>query len=196
MASPANSGGRDAMPANGELSSLLGREDEAMEAGELEPEPEVTPREAWHGGQAAPGAIDTAPGACVECEADATLHCVQCQDDYCPVCYAALHRKGKRAAHTTTPVAPGGGASAGQVASRPDVGLVATDAKFRSPPSHFCRPCTAVWLYGLLGLQLVLSRGWTGQRRMVRGTLEAYSCAALDGRAQGPSLTAVRPQGV
>lgn len=43
-------------------------------------------------------------GLCVECEAPAALRCEQCEDQYCAVCFQALHRKGKRAKHTATPV--------------------------------------------------------------------------------------------
>jgi hypothetical protein len=39
-------------------------------------------------------------GFCVECEDQpASLFCQQCVDDYCDVCFQALHRKGKRLQH-------------------------------------------------------------------------------------------------
>jgi hypothetical protein len=46
---------------------------------------------------------------CVECQDQpATLVCQQCVGDrFCAVCFAALHKRGSRAAHTTTPFAAG-----------------------------------------------------------------------------------------
>lgn len=44
-------------------------------------------------------------GMCVECrDQPAMLHCEQCLDDYCDVCFQALHRRGTRKKHTTTKV--------------------------------------------------------------------------------------------
>lgn len=44
------------------------------------------------------------PGRCIECEErEAILDCSACEDEFCGVCFAALHRKGKRASHTTKP---------------------------------------------------------------------------------------------
>lgn len=43
---------------------------------------------------------------CVECEDQpASLFCQQCADDYCDVCFQALHRKGKRHHHTARKLA-------------------------------------------------------------------------------------------
>lgn len=68
----------------------------------------------WHGGQAAPMLVTTAPGLCVECEAPAAMRCEQCDDEYCAVCFQSLHRKGKRARHTAVAVEGGAhGAAAG-----------------------------------------------------------------------------------
>ena len=37
---------------------------------------------------------------CVECEdMPAQLSCLQCQDDFCQVCFQSLHRKGTRKHH-------------------------------------------------------------------------------------------------
>lgn len=39
-------------------------------------------------------------GQCIECEErKAVLDCNECQDEFCAVCFSALHRKGKRAQH-------------------------------------------------------------------------------------------------
>eukprot|EP00047_Mylnosiga_fluctuans_P003705 m.230461 g.230461 ORF g.230461 m.230461 type:complete len:634 (-) comp12068_c0_seq1:102-2003(-) len=51
--------------------------------------------------------LEVPEGACVECEnVQATVKCEQCKDIYCPVCFAALHRKGKRIHHVSIPVEP------------------------------------------------------------------------------------------
>ena len=43
-------------------------------------------------------------GACVECEERAaTATCRECDDLYCDMCFALMHRKGKRALHTKAP---------------------------------------------------------------------------------------------
>ncbi|EJT99740.1 hypothetical protein DACRYDRAFT_17365 [Dacryopinax primogenitus] len=43
-------------------------------------------------------------GFCVECEDQpAQVHCENCEDDYCEVCYHAQHRKGSRKRHASTP---------------------------------------------------------------------------------------------
>lgn len=43
-------------------------------------------------------------GKCIECEdRKALLDCVECGDEFCAVCFAALHRKGNRQGHTTVP---------------------------------------------------------------------------------------------
>ncbi|KAG8863155.1 hypothetical protein FRB96_009337 [Tulasnella sp. 330] len=45
-------------------------------------------------------------GYCVECEDQpAEVRCEACQDNFCQVCFQAQHRKGKRNAHTTQPLA-------------------------------------------------------------------------------------------
>lgn len=42
------------------------------------------------------------PGQCIECEdRQAILTCEQCDDEFCGVCFSALHRKGRRAQHAT-----------------------------------------------------------------------------------------------
>lgn len=42
------------------------------------------------------------PGKCIECEdRQAILDCVECEDEFCGVCFSALHRKGRRAHHKT-----------------------------------------------------------------------------------------------
>lgn len=42
-----------------------------------------------------------ANGFCVECEDQpAQIHCEQCTDDFCEVCYSSQHRKGTRKKHT------------------------------------------------------------------------------------------------
>ncbi|KAI8616086.1 hypothetical protein BC830DRAFT_1063753 [Chytriomyces sp. MP71] len=41
-----------------------------------------------------------APGFCVECEDQpAVIHCADCRDDFCEVCFHAQHRKGSRQKH-------------------------------------------------------------------------------------------------
>ena len=119
------------MPRNDELSILLDGDDEGGEVAAVVPDQREGEAPGWHGGQAQPSRLETAPGVCVECEATAAiLHCTQCDDDYCPVCFAALHRKGKRAQHTTTAARASGAAAAPDQAGaavRPEVGLVATD---------------------------------------------------------------------
>lgn len=48
---------------------------------------------------------DVALGVCVECEEVAgDVHCDQCDDCYCNMCYSILHRKGNRAKHTCTKI--------------------------------------------------------------------------------------------
>jgi hypothetical protein len=48
-------------------------------------------------------------GMCVECtDQPAALRCDQCRDDYCDVCFQALHRRGTRKAHVTTRLAGAG----------------------------------------------------------------------------------------
>ncbi|GAB5588723.1 hypothetical protein Unana1_03623 [Umbelopsis nana] len=43
------------------------------------------------------------PGFCVECkDQEASVHCQQCNEDFCEVCHGMIHRTGKRAAHTAT----------------------------------------------------------------------------------------------
>ena len=113
------SAGAEAMATrNRELSALLDQavdlegapgeaEGGAAEGGAAagaEAEPEDDGDGAWHGGQAAPMMLTTAPGLCVECEAPAAMRCEQCDDEYCAVCFQALHRKGKRAKHTAVAV--------------------------------------------------------------------------------------------
>ena len=40
-------------------------------------------------------------GYCIECgDQPAMVHCEQCTDDYCYVCFASIHRKGTRKTHT------------------------------------------------------------------------------------------------
>jgi hypothetical protein len=47
-------------------------------------------------------------GFCIECEDQpAQLHCEQCTDDFCEVCYASQHRKGTRKKHTSRQLGPG-----------------------------------------------------------------------------------------
>jgi hypothetical protein len=84
----------------------------------------------WHGGQAAPMMVSTAAGFCVECEAPAAMRCEQCDDEYCAVCFQALHRKGKRAKHTAVAVEGGarGGAAGPSVAPQLGGGAVPTAA--------------------------------------------------------------------
>ncbi len=42
---------------------------------------------------------------CVECsDQPATLQCISCHDDFCEVCFGALHKKGNRALHKTVPL--------------------------------------------------------------------------------------------
>ncbi|KAI9510542.1 hypothetical protein F5148DRAFT_1178572 [Russula earlei] len=49
-----------------------------------------------------------AHGYCVECEDQpAELHCEPCADNYCEVCFAALHRKGSRKRHAANTLADG-----------------------------------------------------------------------------------------
>ena len=37
------------------------------------------------------------PGKCIECEdRAAVVDCVDCRDEFCSVCFLALHRKGNR----------------------------------------------------------------------------------------------------
>ena len=44
---------------------------------------------------------------CIECEDQPwAVTCVQCQDNYCDVCFQALHKKGNRKGHTKTVVRP------------------------------------------------------------------------------------------
>ncbi|TFY52688.1 hypothetical protein EVG20_g10445, partial [Dentipellis fragilis] len=44
-------------------------------------------------------------GYCVECEDQpAEVHCEVCSDDFCDVCFSALHRKGTRKRHATKPL--------------------------------------------------------------------------------------------
>jgi len=41
-------------------------------------------------------------GSCTECEDQkAILHCLQCSDSYCQICFDGLHRKGNRTKHQT-----------------------------------------------------------------------------------------------
>ncbi|KIP08323.1 hypothetical protein PHLGIDRAFT_35011 [Phlebiopsis gigantea 11061_1 CR5-6] len=50
-----------------------------------------------------------AEGFCIECEDQpAQLHCEDCVDNYCEVCYASQHRKGTRKKHKTNPLASNG----------------------------------------------------------------------------------------
>ncbi|CAN0300821.1 unnamed protein product, partial [Hapterophycus canaliculatus] len=42
---------------------------------------------------------------CTECEdTRATVLCQGCDEPYCSLCWAALHRRGERAKHGTTPL--------------------------------------------------------------------------------------------
>jgi hypothetical protein len=44
------------------------------------------------------------PGKCIECEdRAAVVDCVECCDEFCAVCYLALHRKGQRSKHAMRP---------------------------------------------------------------------------------------------
>ncbi|KAA1473360.1 hypothetical protein DENSPDRAFT_780015 [Dentipellis sp. KUC8613] len=48
---------------------------------------------------------EVAEGYCVECEDQpAEVHCEVCLDDFCDVCFGALHRKGTRKRHATKPL--------------------------------------------------------------------------------------------
>jgi hypothetical protein len=92
----------------------------------------------WHGGQSAPMMLTTHPGECVECGGASAMRCNQCDDEYCPVCFQALHRKGKRARHTAVKVLPPGprlpselaAAAAEGGASVPKPDLVDTDQEY------------------------------------------------------------------
>ncbi len=44
------------------------------------------------------------PGKCIECEdRAAVVDCAECADEFCAVCFLALHRKGNRSRHATRP---------------------------------------------------------------------------------------------
>ncbi|KAL0490091.1 hypothetical protein AKO1_006746 [Acrasis kona] len=44
-------------------------------------------------------------GLCIECgDQPASLHCEQCADDFCEVCFQAIHKKGGRKTHVTKPL--------------------------------------------------------------------------------------------
>ncbi|CAM0137835.1 unnamed protein product [Umbelopsis sp. WA50703] len=47
--------------------------------------------------------IEALPGFCVECkDQEASVHCQQCNEDFCEVCHGMIHRTGKRATHTAS----------------------------------------------------------------------------------------------
>ncbi|CDS05429.1 hypothetical protein LRAMOSA07957 [Lichtheimia ramosa] len=47
---------------------------------------------------------DAQPGFCVECkDQPAIVHCDNCNEPFCEVCFGMIHRTGKRAKHTTRP---------------------------------------------------------------------------------------------
>lgn len=46
----------------------------------------------------------TREGSCVECIDVAVLLCVDCQDQFCEVCFRAQHKKGRRLKHKTKPL--------------------------------------------------------------------------------------------
>ena len=72
-----------------------------------------------HGRDAGAGEdVALPPGTCVECEAPASVRCHQCTDEYCAVCYKALHRKGKRAKHTFDSIEGAAAAAYGPATAR------------------------------------------------------------------------------
>lgn len=62
-------------------------------------------------------AQEAASGACVNCLQPAQYLCNECDDEYCVVCFSALHRKGKRAKHGTTALRAGDGSGPGAAAA-------------------------------------------------------------------------------
>jgi hypothetical protein len=65
-------------------------------------------------------------GFCVDCKDQrAKVHCVQCDDAFCRVCFEMLHRKGARAAHTAqklaAPLGQAGASAAGESAGAMEV---------------------------------------------------------------------------
>lgn len=122
---------------NAELSRLLD-EDRDVEGGGAEGPPTAAAGGddgGWHGGQAAPQMLTTEAGFCVECEAPAAMRCEQCDDEYCAVCFQALHRKGKRAKHHATSVDGGarGGAAGPSVGPRMPTPAPASMGEMYSP---------------------------------------------------------------
>eukprot|EP00158_Paraphelidium_tribonemae_P006023 Partr_v1_DN27635_c0_g1_i1_m65338 putative Protein of unknown function (DUF2009) len=49
----------------------------------------------------------TSKDFCIECEDQpSSIFCQQCADDYCDVCFQAMHRKGKRRSHMAKRIGP------------------------------------------------------------------------------------------
>ncbi len=82
---------------------------------------EVTADGAAAAAAAAATAVAACGPRCIECdERVATVHCVECDDNYCGVCFKFLHRKGKRAMHKKLPVSASvDGADATSLSSMP-----------------------------------------------------------------------------
>lgn len=87
------------------LEHILGDDHDALEHPGLkrqEPNCISTAAEGWD-----EESINMPPieGYCIECEDQpAQLHCDECRDDYCEVCFSAQHRKGTRRKHVSKPL--------------------------------------------------------------------------------------------
>ncbi|GJE84529.1 hypothetical protein PsYK624_006050 [Phanerochaete sordida] len=80
------------------LNTILADDSENLEHPDFKDKPE--------GGWDEETSAGAADGFCVECEDQpAQLHCENCADNFCEVCYSSQHRKGSRKNHTTKPLA-------------------------------------------------------------------------------------------
>lgn len=85
-------------PAVFSLNAILANDNENLEHPAFKGKPEG----GWDE-ETGTGALE---GFCVECEDQpAQLHCENCGDNFCEVCYASQHRKGSRKKHTTKSLA-------------------------------------------------------------------------------------------
>ncbi|EKM59771.1 uncharacterized protein PHACADRAFT_192148 [Phanerochaete carnosa HHB-10118-sp] len=84
-------------PTTFSLNTILNNDSENLEHPDFKDKPE--------GGWDEEAGAGAAKGFCVECEDQpAQLHCENCSDDFCEVCYASQHRKGSRKNHKTKPL--------------------------------------------------------------------------------------------
>eukprot|EP00048_Salpingoeca_helianthica_P016548 m.232915 g.232915 ORF g.232915 m.232915 type:complete len:585 (+) comp18912_c0_seq1:490-2244(+) len=142
--------------------------------------------------------LELPAGVCVECEdIPASVRCVDCDDIYCDVCFAALHRKGSRKTHQPTPYksdiqpapAAAAAATAAPEAGSPRVRSLMPQLSAELDASDFPRfsPDWFVERAKFIPVRLDLK-----ERKRLRLVLAALSASDYTGRVDGTVLTKPR----